>query len=205
LPDPVENAVLRDVFTRASRAPSGGNLQPWRLYVLNGETMTRFSALMTGRMAEEPIGEPPEYLVYPEGLKSPYRERRFEIGELLYQRLGIPREDKFARLSWMQNNDRFFGAPSAAFCFVDRQMGPPQWSDLGMFLQTAMLLFEEAGLRTCSQEAWFRWHETVAKFVDAPPELMLFCGMAIGCEDRANPVNDLQSPRAPIDEILTFV
>jgi nitroreductase len=202
---PVDNALITDVLTRATRAPSGGNLQPWRLYVLNGEAMARFRALMETRLAENPMGETPEYNVYPPNLKEPYRSRRFGIGEAMYEKLGIPREDKLARLQWLQSNDRFFGAPAAAFCFTDRIMGPPQWSDLGMLLQTAMLLFQEAGLGTCPQEAWSRWPKTVADFVGAPPELMLFCGLAIGHPDRSAPVNTLVSARAPIDEVLSFV
>ncbi len=202
---PVDNAVITDVLTRATRAPSGGNLQPWRLYVLNGEAMARFRALMETRLAENPMGETPEYNVYPPNLKEPYRSRRFGIGQAMYEKLGIPREDKLARLQWLQSNDRFFGAPAAAFCFTDRIMGPPQWSDLGMLLQTAMLLFQEAGLGTCPQEAWSRWPKTVADFVGAPPELMLFCGLAIGHPDRSAPVNTLVSARAPMEEVLSFV
>lgn len=205
LPDPVPEAVLRDVLMRATRAPSGGNLQPWRLYVLQGESMARFRAVMETRMAENPVGETPEYEVYPQALKEPYRSRRFAVGEAMYARLGIPREDKIGRLTWFQSNDRFFGAPAAVFCFVDRIMGKPQWSDLGMMLQTAMLLFEEAGYATCAQEAWCRWPATVSAFCGAPEELMLFCGLAIGREDRAAAVNALVTERAPEAEVLSFL
>ncbi len=203
--EPVSNDLLIDVLTRATRAPSGGNVQPWRLFLINGSVMTRFRAVMDARLAENPVGETPHYTVYPANLKEPYRSRRFAVGEAMYERLGIPRTDKLARLVWLQNNDRFFGAPAAIFCFTDRIMGPPQWSDLGMLLQTAMLLFEEAGLGTCAQEAWSRWPETVGDFVGAPAEMMLFCGMAIGHPDRAASVNALRAGRAPASEILTIV
>lgn len=202
---PVDNALIQDVLLRAMRAPSGGNLQPWRLYVLNGDSMARFRALMERRTAESPDGETPEYDVYPAALKEPYRSRRFGIGEAMYATLGIARQDRAARLRWFQNNDRFFGAPAAVFCFTDRIMGPPQWSDLGMLLQTAMLLFEEAGLSTCPQEAWYRWPKTVAGFVQASPDMMLFCGLAIGHADPSAPVNTLRSERAPQAEVLSFV
>ena len=202
---PVATDVILDVLGRATRAPSGGNLQPWHIYLINDEAMTRFRAVMDSRLAENPLGEAPEYAVYPPALKEPYRTRRFEIGEAMYEKLGIGRADKFARLTWLQNNDRFFGAPAALFCFTDRIMGPPQWSDLGMLLQTIMLLFEEAGLGTCAQEAWSRWPQTVAHFVGAPAELMLFCGMAIGYPDIAAPVNVLRAARAPLGEVLTVV
>lgn len=205
LPDAVPDAVLRDVLARAFRSPSGGNLQPWQIYVLNTDAMARFRAVMEPKIAENPMGEPTEYSVYPDKLTDPHRARRYEIGEALYAALGIPREDKFARLAWVQNNDRFFGAPAAAFCFIGRNMGPPQWSDLGMYLQTAMLLFEEAGYQTCAQEAWSRWPRTVSDFVGAPAETMLFCGLAIGRADMTAPVNNFRSPRAPLDEVLRFV
>ena len=205
LPSPIESALIADVLTKAMRTPSGGNLQPWRLYVLNRGSMTRFQTLMSRRMAENPMGEPPEYAVYPPALKEPYRSRRFAVGEAMYERLGIPRSDKAARLRWFTNNDRFFGAPAALFCFVDRVMAPPQWSDLGMFLQTAMLLFQERGVDTCPQEAWSRWPRTVSRFVGAPDELMLFCGVAIGRADPDAPVNSLRTERADPEEILTFL
>jgi nitroreductase len=203
--EPVPSDLIVDVLSRATRAPSGGNLQPWHLYLLNGEAMAKFRAIMDVRLADNPLGETPQYAVYPPNLKEPYRTRRFEIGEAMYEKLAIPRADKLARLAWLQNNDRFFGAPAALFCFTDRIMGPPQWSDLGMLLQTAMLLFEEAGLGTCAQEAWSRWPETVAKFVGAPDELMLFCGLAIGHPDRLAQVNMLRAARAPDAEVLTIL
>jgi nitroreductase len=117
----------------------------------------------------------------------------------MYARLGIPREDKAARLAWIARNFDFFGAPAAFFCFVDRQMGPPQWSDLGMFLQTFMLLAREAGLDTCAQEAWAMRAESVQAFTEADPDLLLFCGMAIGYRDPDAPVNALVSDREPLD------
>jgi len=195
LDKPVDSAELRGLLEQAARAPSGGNVQPWRVFLLNGDTMTRFRAYLAARTGRET----PAYAVYPENLKSPYRDSRFKVGEDMYARLGIPREDKPARFSWVARNFDFFGAPAAFFCFIDRQMGPPQWSDLGMFLQTFMLLAREAGLDTCPQEAWAMRAESVQEFVGAEPELMLFCGMAIGYRDPDAPVNALVSDREPLD------
>jgi len=191
----VDPAVLRGVLEKSARAPSGGNVQPWRVFLLNGDAMARFRTFLR----EQAGRETPAYAIYPENLKSPYRDSRFKVGEDMYARLGIPREDKPARLNWVARNFDFFGAPAAFFCFVDRQMGPPQWSDLGMFLQTFMLLAREAGLDTCAQEAWAMRPESVQKFVGADPDLLLFCGMAIGYRDPDAPVNALVSDREPLD------
>jgi len=198
--EPVSDDELRRLLELAARAPSGGNVQPWRIYVLNGETMARFRAFI----AEQPITEA-EYDIYPPSLWEPYRTNRFALGEAMYEKLGIPREDRAGRLAQFARNGDFFGAPAALFCFIDRGMGPPQWSDLGMFLQTFMLLAQEAGIDTCAQEYWTVRHDAVQEFVGAPAEEMLFCGMAIGHRNPDAAVNRLESTRMPFDEWARFV
>lgn len=201
LDTPVDDRVLRDLLADAARAPSGGNVQPWRIYVVNGESMSRLREYLPA----QPAIEAPEYDIYPKALTEPYRTNRFTVGEQMYALLGIPREDKPARLTQFARNGDFFGAPAALFCFVDRQMGPPQWSDLGMFLQTFMLLAVERGLATCAQEYWSVRHQAIASFVDAPDDEMLFCGVSIGHADPEAPVNALRTERMPLDQWARFV
>ena len=119
--------------------------------------------------------------------------------------MGVGREDKAARYAHLARNFDFFDAPAAFFCFVDRKMGSAQWSDLGMFLQTFMLLAVEAGLDTCPQEAWANHWKAVQNFVQAPDNEMLFCGMAIGKRDEAKKVNTLRSERMPFGDWWKFV
>lgn len=201
---PVPIDVVKSVFEKAARAPSGGNVQPWKIIVLSNDRLVELKALMTRRLSGEPHpdGEAAEYAVYPNKLKEPYRTARFEVGEEMYGLLEISREEKAKRLEWFSNNFQFFGAPAAAFCFVDRDMGPPQWSDLGMYLQTAMLLFKEHGIDTCAQECWSFYPKTIAEFCKTPDQWMLFCGMAIGYGDENHPVNQLRTNRLPTDEWL---
>ena len=106
---------------------------------------------------------------------------------------------------WFARNYDFFGAPAALFCYLDLVMGPGQWSDLGMFLQTFMLLAQEEGLDTCAQESWSRWPATVSEFVGAGDELMLFCGMSIGYQDPKHPVNQLDTERERLDVWAHFL
>ncbi len=200
LPDPVSSRTIAQLLTSASRSASGGNLQPWRIFVLNGDAMVRFKQVI----AEGSI-EAPSYDIYPPGLTEPYRTSRFNLGMALYSAVGVAREDKEGRLNQMLKNFDFFGAPAGLFCFIDRQMGPPQWSDLGMFLQTFMLLATEAGLGTCAQESWNSWEQTITDFVGAGPELQLFCGMALGTIDEDDPANTVKSERAPLEVFSTFV
>ena len=201
LEDPVSDELLKILLEKASRAASGGNLQPWKIFIVNNSAMKDFLEFQEGWT--EP--EVPAYEIYPPKLKEPYRTSRFELGEQMYELLGIGRENKEARIAQVMENFRFFGAPCAFFCFIDRQMGPPQWSDLGMFLQTFMLLAKEAGLDTCAQEAWSMKHDSVSKFVKAEDSDMLFCGMAIGYRDDTATVNSLKSERRPLNEWAKFL
>ena len=204
LPDAVDGAAIRRVLERASHAPSGGNLQPWHIDVLAGEPLAELKVLMQARIRELPKGEPPEYSIYPSELPEPYRSYRFAAGEDLYGALGIPRENKLARLMWFARNFQFFGAPVALFCSVAKTMGPPQWSDLGMYLQTVMLLLREEGLDSCPQECWAIYPETIRRFVGIPDDRMLFTGMAIGWKDAHDKANALVPQRAPLDAFATF-
>ena len=204
LDTPVDVAVLRELAEAAARAPSGGNLQPWHVHIVAGDAMVRLKAVMAGKLARGEA-ETPAYAVYPPALDDPYHARRSAIGEALYSHLGIPREDRPARRRWFAENFAFFGAPAAYFCSVDRAMGPPQWSDLGMYLQTLMLLAVEAGLATCPQECWAMYPETVGRAIGLPEGRMLFCGVAIGFEDEAAPANALRSERADAGEWLRVV
>ncbi len=195
--------ILREALRTASFAPSGGNLQPWHIHVLSGDAQQRFVARMQQRLLEGGP-DPAEYKVYPDNLWEPYRTRRYELGETMYRALQIPREDKLARLGRFAENFRFFGAPVGLFCFVHRGMNAPQWADLGMYLQTLMLLLEERGIATCAQESWSAYHLTVSDFVKSDPAHMLFCGMAIGYADTAHPVNHFERTRAPLEAFATF-
>ena len=195
---------VRALLDAAKQSASGGNLQPWHVYVLTGEPLREFVALMEKRWQSNPAGEGSEYDIYPKNLGEPYRTRRFECGEDLYTTLGIPREDKRARVMQVMRNFRFFDAPVGLFFAIDRQMGIDQWMDIGMFQQSIMLAAREQGLHTCPQEAWAIWHKTVAEFVGMPPELMLCCGMALGYMDESAPVNGLRTRRAGLDEFATL-
>jgi len=199
--EPINNKVIKDLLALAARSPSGGNLQPWKIYVINNQSMKKFIEFQDNW--DQP--ETPGYAIYPSGLTEPYRTSRYQLGEAMYELLGIPREDKDARLQQVLRNFEFFGAPAAIFCFVDKQMGPPQWSDLGMFLQTFMLLAQEAGIDTCAQEAWAMKNDSVSEFVGSGDNDILFCGIAIGYKDKDAVINKLSSERRPLKQWAKFL
>ena len=204
LDKPVDPAVIRRVVEAAGRAPSGGNVQPWHIDVVAGAPLEELKAIMRKRIAEQPGGEPTEYDIYPKELPAPYKNYRFAVGKELYRALGIPREDKMKRMMWFARNFQFFGAPVALFCSVAKTMGPPQWSDLGMYLQTLMLLLREEGLDSCPQECWAIYPATIRGFLGIPEDRMLFTGMAIGYIDNSDPANAARPDRAPLADFATF-
>jgi nitroreductase len=194
-PDTPPAAVVREILEAAARAPSGGNLQPWRVYALAGEALAELKT----RVAANPFGETPEYDVYPPNLWDPFRTRRFENGEDLYATIGIPREDKPARLRQLARNGELFGAPVGIFFCLDRKLGPPQWSDVGMYMQNVMLLAVERRLDTCPQEYWARYPQTLAEVLNLPDDHMVFSGMALGWRDETAPINTLRTRRDPFE------
>jgi len=204
LKTPVPAATIRSILETAKRAPSGGNLQPWHVYVLAGDPLREFLSGIAANLPEHPRGEGAEYDVYPKQLTDPYLARRFKCGEDLFATIDVPREDKAARLRQFAQNYSLFGAPVALFFAIDRQMGLGQWADLGMFMQNVMLLAREHGLHTCAQEAWASWHKRVESFLAMPPQLMLFSGMALGYRDEAAPINRLRTERAALAEFATL-
>jgi nitroreductase len=200
----LEPHIVRQLLETARFAPSGGNLQPWMVHVLSGESMRNFRTQLTPKFLAAPFGGTAEYNVYPPQLKEPYRSFRYKCGEDLYGHIGVTREDKPARYRQFARNYDFFGAPVGMFFFLDRIMGPPQWSDVGMFMQNIMLLAREQGLESCAQEAWAVWHQEVAEYLGISGEFMLFCGLALGYGDYSAPINRLRTERRALEEFTTF-
>jgi nitroreductase len=201
--EPVPTEVLERVLSAAAWVPSGSNVQPWRIYVVTGQPLARLKKVAVERVAAGDPWDEPEYVMYPPTLKPPYGERRSAFGKERYSALGVAREDWEARQRAAIANWDCFGAPAALFCYIDRDLGRPQWADLGMYLQTVMLLLRAERLHSCPQMSWAKVHKTVAEFVSPPYELMLFCGMSIGYEDPA--VSYIRTGRAPLEETVTFI
>jgi nitroreductase len=204
LPTPVSEAVLREVLDAARWAPSGSNIQAWKIVAVAGAER---DAVV--RMALESMGTPSmtskdEFPIYPPDLWEPLRTRRYTLAEDMYRALGIPREDKPARLRHVARNFELFGAPVGLFFVIDRRVAHGQWAHLGMLIQTVALLLEERGLACCMQEAWAQFRPQLAERFALPPEEMVYCGMAVGHPDRTRPVNDFPRTRITVDELAEF-
>ena len=204
LDKPVDQAVLRRVLEKAQNAPSGGNTQPWNATVITGAPLAKLLADVAAILPEGSARHKPEYAIYPPELDGAYAERRKGVGEAMYAALEIPRDNKMGRLAWFARNFQAFGAPVLMLIHTPRYMGRPQWSDIGMWLQTVCLLLREEGLDSCPQEAWAIYQEQIRAVVDIPDDHIFFCGMGIGWRDPNSPVNQFPVPRAPLDEAIRW-
>ena len=201
---PVDPTVLRRVLETAQRSPSGGNTQPWNAVLLTGAPLANLFAKVAEVLPQGRAAFSPEYNVYPPELEGAYELRRQGVGEAMYAALEIPRDNKMGRLAWFARNFQGFGAPVLMLVHTPKYMGPPQWSDIGMWLQSVMLLLREQGLDSCAQEAWAVWSKQIRECVDIPDDHIFFCGMAIGWGDRDHPVNQFPVARAPLDEAVRW-
>ena len=210
-PQAVARELISEVLQLASRAPSGTNTQPWKVYVLQGQSRDmlvdkvcaahdalRANPALAGEYREE-------YDYYPEQWVSPYIDRRRENGWGLYGLLGIGKGDKDKMHAQHQRNYKFFDAPVGLMFTIDRVMGRGSLVDYGMFLENLMLAARGRGLHTCPQAAWNGFAKIILPHIGAGPDEMLVCGMALGYADDTDIVNTFRTPRVPVAEFTHWL
>jgi nitroreductase len=204
LPDPVDEATIREILQIAARAPSGTNMQPWKVYVTLGETKSRIAdaILNSGIRAEKAVWD--EYKYYPDQFFEPYLTRRRKVGFDLYGMLGIGRRDVDRMREQHDRNFVFFDAPVGMLFTIDRRLNKGSWIDYGMFLENIMIAARARGLHTCPQAAFAPYHRQIRPILGIPDEEIVICGMALGYEDSTKPENALRTERAPIEEWVSF-
>ena len=208
---PVPRQTLTELLQVASRAPSGTNTQPWKVYVLQGNSRNTLCDKVC--TAHDAIRANPElaaqyreeYDYYPEKWVSPYIDRRRENGWGLYGLLGIGKADKDKMHLQHQRNYQFFDAPVGLMFTMDKVMGRGSLVDYGMFLQNIMVAARGHGLHTCAQAAWNGFGKIILPHIGAGPEEMLICGMALGYADETDVVNTFKTPRVPVDEFTHWL
>ena len=199
---PVPQDVLRRVLDVAQMCPSGYNFQPWDAVVVTGEPLQELSR----RILTATPQEPEEYQLHPPGISERHIARRDAITARRMDALGIARDDAEARAALHKRNYSFFGAPTALFALVPREMGLPQWGDVGIWLQTVMLLLRGEGLDSCAQESLYAHARLIKEFIGvSDASHVLWCGMAIGWRNPEAPINAYERTRAPLDEVVRFV
>ena len=207
LPTPVPRDTVEQILAVASRAPSGTNTQPWRVYVLTGAAQTELSRkiLAAHNDAAERATHTEEYAYYPTEWKSPYIDRRRKVGWDLYTLLGIGKTDKERMHNQHGRNYSFFGAPVGLIFTIDRVLRQGSWLDYGMFLQSVMVAARGRGLHTCPQAAFMQFHRIITDHVGASANEQVVCGMALGHADPAAVENSLVTEREPVAGFARFL
>jgi nitroreductase len=204
LPDAVGEATIREILEIAARAPSGTNMQPWKVYITTGETKQAIAdaILNSGIRAEKAVWD--EYKYYPDQFFEPYLSRRRKVGFDLYGVLGIGRRDVERMREQHDRNFVFFDAPVGMIFTIDRRLNKGSWVDYGMFLQNIMVAARARGLHTCPQAAFAPYHNQIRPVLGIPSEEIVVCGMALGYEDTSKPENNLRTERARQEEWVKF-
>lgn len=204
LDKPVPREVLERVLLTAGRAPSGSNIQPWRVYVLQGAAKAGLSEeILALHRAGVEGGR--EYNYYPVAWRDPYLARRRRTGWGLYGLLGIGREDKAGMAEQHRQNYSFFGAPVGLIFTIDRDLELGSWLDTGMFIQSVMIAARGEGLETCSQAAFCNYHEVIQRRLAIPAAEQVVCGMALGYGDPDAKINRFRTERMALSEFVTWV
>lgn len=202
-PDPVDRAIVEEILAVASRAPSGSNIQPWKVWVVAGEARDRLSTrLLAAHEADEPGEE--EYEYYPRTWEEPFVARRRALGKGLYGLLGLNRADAEGMKRQWGRNYAFFGAPVGMFITIDRRMETGGWYDLGTFLMGILIAARGFGLEACPQQSFTKYHRLIRKELGIPEGEVIASGLALGFEDHAAPENRLVTEREPVSGFATF-
>jgi nitroreductase len=203
--EPVPRAVLREIVELGRHAPSGSNIQPWRVHVLTGAALKRLGAAIQHAFLSDEPGHKRDYEYYTDPIVEPYLARRRQCGWGLYGTLGIGRGDHEKSKAYRASNYNFFGAPAGLVFSIDRKLEKGSWLDYGMFLQTLMLAARARGLHTCSEASIASYPDIVRRELGLGTEWIVICGMAMGYADAAALINTFQPPRIEVDEYAAFL
>jgi nitroreductase len=212
LPAPVARETVEEILAVASRAPSGTNIQEWKVYVLMGAAKQRLSGSVLAAHNDEyerkKLKQEPqhveEYSYYPRQWFEPYLGRRRKLGWELYGLLGIGKTDYDKMHEQHGRNYTFFGAPVGLIFTIDRRMESGCWLDYGMFMQNIMVAARGRGLDTCPQQAFATYHKVIRAELKLPENEQVLCGMSLGFEDKDEIANRLTTARAPVAEFAVF-
>lgn len=204
LPDPVDPGLVRRLLALAAQAPSGTNMQPWRVRVLGPKTRARLENALVAAL-DDPSPREEEYRYYPPTFREPYLSRRRKVGWDLYGLLGVAKGDHAGMRRQTEANLRFFGAPVALMVTIDRDLEIGSWLDLGGFVQTLLIAAQGHGLDSCPQAIFARFHAVVRRELRIPESEVVVCGIALGKADPDAPANRLVPEREPVEGFTSWL
>lgn len=202
--DTVDIKTVREILEIASNAPSGGNIQPWKVYVVTGKTKEKLIKKALNNF-DNGVQEKIEYDIYPNPLDEEYKRRRSECARNMYTALSIEQDDIELRLSQIRENFKFFGAPVGMIITIDSAFAENGWGHVGMFIQNICLSAVDNDMGTCLQESWSIYPKTVKDFLNIPDNEVVWCGIALGYPNKEHPINNYRTSRESIEKFVTFI
>ena len=202
--DSVDIKTIREILEIASNAPSGGNIQPWKVYVVTGSTKEKLIKKVLNNF-DNGVQEKIEYDIYPRPLDEEYKRRRSECARDMYTALSIEQDDIELRLSQIRENFKFFGAPVGMIVTIDKAFAENGWGHVGMFIQNICLSAVDNDMGTCLQESWSIYPKTVKDFLNIPDNEVVWCGIALGYPNKEHPINNYRTSRESIEKFVTFI
>jgi nitroreductase len=202
--DTVDIKIIREILEISSNAPSGGNIQPWKVYVVTGKTKEKLIKKALSNF-DNGVQEKIEYDIYPRPLDEEYKRRRSECARDMYTALSIKQDDTELRLSQIRENFKFFGAPVGMIVTIDSAFAVNGWGHVGMFIQNICLSAVDNDMGTCLQESWSIYPKTVKDFLNIPEKEVVWCGIALGYPNKEHPINNYRTSRESIEKFVTFI
>ena len=202
-PDPVPLDLVKELLVLASRAPSGTNIQPWKVHVVAGDVRRRLEEEVLAHRETNPEDVRAEFPRMNKR-KEPYQGRMRKLGKEMYGLIGIPKGDQAANWAQWGRNYKFFDAPVGLIFTVDKELDRMSYVDVGMFMQTFMLAAKAKGLDTCAQGAWNNYWTVTRRVLNVPDDEYIIAGISLGYADDSHPVNTLVAEREPVESFATF-
>jgi|TARA_B100001939_G_scaffold190384_1_gene163858 nitroreductase len=200
----VSREIIEKILEISRFAPSGGNTQPWKIYVLNKKMMKKLESTVLNNL-DNGLSETPNFNIYPQPMSEHLKNRVKECGKLMYGALEIGKDDVEGRLNQLKQNFSFFGAPVGMLVTVEKEVDLNGWGHVGHFIQNICLSSMEFGLGTCLQESWSMYPETVQKIVDFSDSEILWCGIALGYPNKDHVINNYRTPREDLENFTKFL
>ena len=200
----VDIEIIKEILQISKCAPSGGNIQPWKVYVVTGNAKEKLIERALSNY-DNGVQEKIEYEIYPNPLDEEYKKRRSECAKDMYAALSIEQDDIESRLTQIRENFKFFGAPVGMIITIDKAFAVNGWGHVGMFIQNICLSAIDNDMGTCLQESWSIYPETVKDVLNIPDNEVVWCGIALGYPNLEHPINNYRTSREPIDKFVTFI
>lgn len=200
----VDIEIIKEILQISKCAPSGGNIQPWKVYVVTGNAKEKLIERALSNY-DNGVQEKIEYEIYPNPLDEEYKKRRSECAKDMYAALSIEQDDIESRLTQIRENFKFFGAPVGMIITIDKAFAVNGWGHVGMFIQNICLSAIDNDMGTCLQESWSIYPETVKDVLNISDNEVVWCGIALGYPNLEHPINNYRTSRESIDKFVTFI